>query len=185
MEIQERNLKQGFTLLELLVVVLIIGILAAIALPQYQMAVTKAKVASMLPIMRRFKDALMEYKLINGNYCQYPDDCEEGFYDTSVLGVSFPEDWKDCCNDIPCENNAQCQNDNWYCTVNEEKGGAIQCDYKETFSIYMYQPDDSDYEDFRGMIICSADNDNLEGHKICKALGGKLIGGYDSVYKLY
>ena len=61
--------KKGFTLIEILVVVLIIGILASIALPQYRRAVTKAKVASVLPLLRAWSQALMVYKLENDSYC--------------------------------------------------------------------------------------------------------------------
>ena len=60
--------KKAFTLLELLVVVLIIGILAGIALPQYQMAVGKAKYAELKENTRVITEALQRYYLINSTY---------------------------------------------------------------------------------------------------------------------
>ena len=159
--------KKGFTLLELLVVVLIIGILAAIALPQYKMAVTKAKVASILPLMRRWKDALAEYKLQHGDY-----DVE----DASYLGVNWPSDWTDRSGENSCGDSLRCKNDYWECRANVDTDGRVLCSHENDnwdFNIQMFQQDDAWGEEYFGKTICRGTG--KEGNKICKALGGKLI----------
>ncbi|MGN0017323.1 MAG: type IV pilin protein [Candidatus Avelusimicrobium sp.] len=68
---------KGFTLIELLVVVLIIGILASVALPEYQLAVRKARYAQMVAVLHTFREAEEVYYLANGTYID----------DTSALDV--------------------------------------------------------------------------------------------------
>lgn len=64
----------------MLVVVLIIGILAAIAFPQYQKAVLKSRLSLVQITARNIHDALQSYYMANG---KYPADLLE-------LDISFP-----------------------------------------------------------------------------------------------
>jgi len=73
---------KAFTLVELLVVILIIGILAAIAVPQYQKAILKARLHQGVSLVESLYQAQQAYYLQHGDFATDIDD----------LDVSIPKD---------------------------------------------------------------------------------------------
>ncbi|MDN7132481.1 pilin [Halomonas sp. MC140] len=73
--------QRGFTLIELMIVVAIIGVLASFAVPQYQNYVGRAQVGEALSLMSPVKAAISEYHITHG---VFPDDNEQA-------GLSAPD----------------------------------------------------------------------------------------------
>ena len=58
--------QKGFTLIELMIVIAIIGILAAVALPAYQDYTIRARMSEPLALLGEGKNSITEYYIANG-----------------------------------------------------------------------------------------------------------------------
>jgi type IV pilus assembly protein PilA len=63
-----KQVQKGFTLIELMIVIAIIGILAAIAIPAYQNYTIRAQVTEGLTLADGWKTAIAEYYANTGNW---------------------------------------------------------------------------------------------------------------------
>jgi len=142
-------------------VVLIIGILAAVALPQYQTAVGKSRAAEALINLKALAGAVDRYVLETGG--SYPNDF-------SKLDIAFGDN----CSGANCIHGAYCY------TLQYTESQKLVSAYADmtcggnvlTLAIFF---EDTDYYSIamkRGDILCIARwQDQLK--RICLALGGK------------
>ena len=82
--------QKAFTLIELLVMVLIIGILSAVALPQYQNAVEKTRLTEAIINTRTIYNALEVYRMSEGQYPQLESGEQSPDILSSYLDIDIP-----------------------------------------------------------------------------------------------
>ena len=147
----------GFTLIELLVVVLIIGILAAIAVPQYELAVEKARAAEALSVLKSIKQAGDLCVLQQGGMREeYMCGFDEIDLDLPGFDFSDPMYCKGKNFDYNCDERGVC--------MFPYANPAGNLDY------YYLLVSDPDY-DYKNTCY----GWNAKGQRLCKALGGKQI----------
>ena len=82
-----KSVQKGFTLIELMIVVAIIGILAAIAIPQYQNYIAKSQVSRAVAELGSIKTAY-EDCLNNGR--SVAGQCDLGYTGSSIMSLTAP-----------------------------------------------------------------------------------------------
>jgi len=82
--------KAGFTLLELLMVVIIIAILASLALPQYLRTVAKARRSEALNVLATIRSAEMRYQAQSGQFSSDFTNLDLDYKDNAAASITGP-----------------------------------------------------------------------------------------------
>lgn len=91
-------MKKGFTLIEVLIVVLIIGVLAGVALPQYKKSKEKAEAVELQILVKTLHESQQRYYMVHNTFAKSFDDLDMDYSGYERNGcpnfTSFPK--SDC-----------------------------------------------------------------------------------------
>ncbi|MBR4591705.1 MAG: prepilin-type N-terminal cleavage/methylation domain-containing protein [Elusimicrobiaceae bacterium] len=159
---QNKNaVNHGFTLVELLIVVLIVGVLMSIALPMYQGAVDKSRWAKLLTPARTIANAEEAILMSQGKYTTEKDD----------LSISLPDDGEYTYT--------------LYTTENGDDGNFVRLESDKLADVRLkrYYTQDENYPE---MLFCEALSTNDRANTLCsKRLQGSQIDTTSDGYKSY
>lgn len=86
-----RSRRSGFTLVEILIVVVILGVLAALVVPNFASATTESAQAAFMTQVRTFTDAAMLHWTRTG---EYPEDGSSGVIPVGMEEYIDPRSWE-------------------------------------------------------------------------------------------
>ena len=143
----KRLTMKGFTLIEMLVVVLIIGILAGVALPQYTKTVEKARLAEPLTILPSLAKAVDLYLLVN----DYPNSSIAFLGDSATGSLDIDITESLTCDDDGCFSknffyNVYCNSQECAITAERLAPGSTSWGNNDMYDIRFVRKRDEDWE---------------------------------------
>ena len=156
--------KLGFTLIEMLVVVLIIGILAGIALPQYNKAVEKSRLHTGVSLVESLYRAQQVYAIANGNYAT----------DLNALDVEIPKD--DSCIKTQTASVSKYECDFGTIGIYDSFSNIqyISSNFNIAYLHYLTDFSSGGLDRKAGEIWCFAKTGKDVAQAVCKEMGGKF-----------
>ena len=125
--------RKGFTLVELAVVIIIIGVLAAFAVPRFLDSVERSKAGEAFNYLSAIRTAQERYQIRQGTYCD----------DITKLDIQMP-DPKYFTVGTPAAGSTGSLEDSWSLTLTRAGAAGGYGAYKVIFTDQGYDPDNSD-----------------------------------------